>query len=99
MSFTGRWTIEIPTPIGKQEIVLDIVEENGAVRGMATSRDETVPFGDPVVEGDRIRWSQRITKPMKMNVKFDLTRTGDALAGTSKPGILPAIAINGRRSD
>ena len=66
MSFDGRWAITIATPIGKQQVTLDIVDRDGALSGTATQGDETVPFVDPVVEGDDIRWSQKITKPMNM---------------------------------
>lgn len=97
MSFDGRWTITIMTPIGKQEVTLDISQAGDAISGTATQGDETVPFIDPVVEGDRIRWSQKITRPMNMTVKFDLRRDGDTLSGTAKPGILPATAVTGRR--
>ena len=97
MSFDGQWTITIATPIGKQEVLLDIVNRDGRVEGRATQGDESVPFLDPVTEGDRIRWSQQITKPMRMTIKFDLTRQGDTLSGTAKPGILPSTKVAGAR--
>ena len=52
---------------------------------------------DPVVEGDAIQWSQQITKPMRMKIKFALTRDGDALSGSAKPGILPRSVVTGTR--
>ena len=97
MSFDGEWAITIATPIGKQEVVLRIVERDGRLAGTATQGDETVPFVDPIVEGDRIRWSQQISRPMRMKVKFDLVRDGDELSGSAKPGILPSTAVTGRR--
>lgn len=97
MSFDGRWQITIATPIGKQEVVLDIVDRDGQVSGTATQGDESVPLIDPVIEGDHIRWSQQITKPMRLKIKFDVTRQGDALSGTAKPGILPSTNVTGSR--
>ena len=97
MSFDGRWHITIPTPIGKQQVTLAIVDRDGQLSGTATQGSETVPFVDPVVEGDRIRWSQQVTKPMRLSIKFDLTRSGEALSGTAKPGILPTTSVTGVR--
>ena len=98
MSFDGRWQIVIPTPMGKQTVTLDIVDRDGAVSGTATSGEETVPFLDPVVEGDRIRWSQKISKPMSLTIKFDLARDGDALSGKAKAGIFPSTTVTGARA-
>ena len=98
MSFDGRWQITIPTPMGKQNITLDIVDREGALSGTATSSEETVPFLDPVVEGNRIRWSQKISKPMNLTIKFDLVREGDALSGKAKAGIFPSTNVTGARA-
>ena len=54
MSFHGRWKIAIPTPIGRQEVVLDILHRDGVLSGTATQGPETVPFVDPVADGDRL---------------------------------------------
>ncbi len=98
MSFEGKWQIEIATPIGKQVVDLDIERrDGGGYAGTATQGDETVALVDPTVDGDRIQWSQQITKPMKMKIKFALTRDGDTLSGSAKPGILPNSAVTGTR--
>ena len=97
MSFHGRWKIAIPTPIGRQEVVLDILDRDGVLSGTATQGPETVPFVDPVADGDRLTWSQKITKPIAMTVRFDLVRDGDALSGKAKPGILPSTPVTGVR--
>ncbi|MET4897086.1 hypothetical protein RN629_07925 [Sphingomonadaceae bacterium jetA1] len=99
MSLHGRWQISIPTPLGRQDVLLDIVHREGPISGTATQGDETVPFIDPVADGDRIQWSQRITKPMSMVIKFDLTRDGETLTGRAKPGFLPSISVSGTRVD
>lgn len=98
MSFDGRWHITIPTPIGRQDVVLDIVDRDGQLSGTATQGDESVPFLDPVIDGHRLRWSQRVTKPMRLSIAFDLARDRDTLSGTAKPGILPSITVTGTRA-
>jgi hypothetical protein len=98
MEFAGVWQIEIATPIGKQLVTLKIDEKNGIVTGTATQGTETVPFVDPVKAGDRLQWTQSITKPLKMTVKFDLQCFGDTVSGTAKPGIFPSAKVIGQRS-
>ena len=98
MSFDGDWEIVIDTPIGRQIATLRIHDRDGAVSGTATQGDEIVNMIDPVINGDRIDWSQRITKPLKMTIKFSLARDGDALSGSAKPGIFPSSLVAGSRA-
>ena len=97
MSFEGIWTITIATPIGKQEVALQLTERDGAVAGSATQGDEVVALVDPQLDGERLRWSQNVTKPMRLSIKFDVIRDGDTLSGTAKPGILPGVKVVGQR--
>jgi hypothetical protein len=90
--------VTIDTPIGKMAVVFDITEKNGAIQGTARSDAETVEFLDPVADGNRLTWSQDVTTPMKLTLKFDVTVEGDTMTGTSKAGIVPASKLYGSRS-
>jgi hypothetical protein len=96
--FGGSWDVTIATPIGDMAVVFDITEKDGAISGTARSVDETVDFLSPVAEGNRLTWSQDVTTPMRLTLKFDVTVEGDAMTGTSKPGMLPASKVEGTRS-
>jgi hypothetical protein len=97
-TFAGSWDVTIDTPIGKLAVVFDITEEKGVIRGTGSSGDETVEFIDPVADGNRLTWSQNVTTPMKLSLKFDVTVDGDAMTGTSKAGIVPASKLYGNRT-
>lgn len=97
MSFQGRWNVTITTPIGKQHVELQLTDREGQVSGSATQGAETVPLLDPHRDGDRLRWTQHVTRPMKLTISFDVTRDGDTLAGAAKPGILPSVKVVGQR--
>jgi hypothetical protein len=99
MSFQGAWTIQIATPIGKQQVLLTITDSGDVLEGTATQGNETVPFLQPRIEGNRLRWTQRVTKPMRLTIAFDLARDGDHLIGTAKAGIFPASSVTGARSE
>jgi hypothetical protein len=97
-TFAGSWDVMLATPIGDLVVVFDITEENGAIQGIARSDDETVDFLDPVADGNRLRWSQEVTTPMKLKLDFDVTVEGDTMTGTSKAGILSSKVSGSRTS-
>ena len=98
-TFAGSWDITIATPIGEIAAVFDITEQDGVISGIARSDAETVDFVDPVADGDRLTWSQKVTTPMQLNLKFDVTVEGDTMTGISNPGgMMPASKVNGTRS-
>ncbi len=49
-------------------------------------------------EGDeQVRWRQRVTKPMRLNLDFEVTISGDTLTGVSRAGRLPRTQVTGTR--
>ncbi|GHO56988.1 hypothetical protein [Ktedonobacter robiniae] len=97
MSLTGSWNINIATPIGTQSATLELTENEGVVEGMAKGDAETTPLITPALNGNRLTWKQSITKPMRLNLTFDVTIDGDTLTGTSKAGMLPSSKVTGMR--
>jgi hypothetical protein len=91
--------VTIATPIGEINAVFDIADQDGAIGGTARSDEETVEFLDPVAEGNRLTWTQKVTTPMQLTLKFDVTVEGDTMTGMSNPGgMMPASKVNGTRS-
>ena len=70
---------------------------DGMVTGAATQGSEKVPLEELVISGNRVTWKQRITKPMKLNLRFDVSVDGDAMIGTAIAGVLPASKLEGHR--
>ena len=97
-TFAGNWNVTIDTPIGKMAVVFDINETDGVITGTASSDAETVDFIDAVADGNRLTWSQAVTTPMKLTLKFDVTVDDDSMTGTSKAGFLPASKVYGSRA-
>jgi isocitrate lyase len=96
--FTGVWNVTIDTLVGKIEAVFDITEVDGTIHGIARTDAETSEFVDAVATGDQLTWTQAVTTPMKLTLKFDVTIEGDTMTGTSKAGIFPASKVTGTRS-
>ncbi|MFC7441736.1 hypothetical protein [Laceyella putida] len=63
----------------------------------ATGAIEVVEFVDAAIDGNRLTWFQRITKPMRLNLNFEVTVNGNRMTGIAKAGLLPASKIMGER--
>ncbi|MEV6102557.1 hypothetical protein [Nocardia sp. NPDC051981] len=97
MSVVGTWNMSISTPIGKIKAVVELREHDGILTGVAHGAGEDVPLTDISLDGGRLTWKQAITKPMRLNLAFDVTVDGDSLRGTSKAGRLPSSKVTGER--
>lgn len=98
----GDWDVSIKTPVGTLHIAYCFrLDDQGVLTGSAAGRHETVPCTDIVVSdddgGQRVRWRQSVTKPMKLNLQFDVLVEGDDLRGHSRAGRLPQSTISGTR--
>lgn len=101
MSAAGTWNMTIDTPIGKQKAVL-VLDQNadGTWSGTSESLDsgEKSALTDVTVNGDEVSWHQAVTKPMKLNLKCNITIDGDTLTGKAKAGMFPAVNMTGERA-
>ncbi|MFH8738744.1 MULTISPECIES: hypothetical protein [unclassified Streptomyces] len=97
MSVEGTWDLSVSTPIGKIKAVVELLRQDGVLSGAAHGTGEEVPLSDIALDGDRLTWKQTVTKPLRLNLAFAVTISGDTLTGTSKAGRLPASKVTGRR--
>jgi hypothetical protein len=99
MSVDGTWQLVIDTPIGRQRAVLQLSTVDGVRHGVARDEryGEEVELTDIALDGNRLTWAQSITRPMRLNLRFDVTVDGDELTGRSKAGRLPAAKVTGHR--
>ncbi|SEE08633.1 hypothetical protein SAMN04490357_6863 [Streptomyces misionensis] len=97
MSPEGTWDLTIATPVGRIEAVARFRYDDGVLSGTAHGAGQDVPLTDLVSDGDRLTWRQSVTKPLRLNLTFAVTVTGDTLSGTSRAGRLPASQVTGVR--
>ncbi|MBE2998167.1 hypothetical protein IDM40_05520 [Nocardiopsis sp. HNM0947] len=99
MPVTGDWDLTITTPIGRIEPTVRITEEGGALSGIAwTEGAEPEELLDLEFDGARLTWRQRVRRPLRLNLRFELDVDGDELSGVSRAGRLPASTVRGRRT-
>jgi hypothetical protein len=98
MSVAGKWNLVIVTPIGKQAVVLELRETgDGGIAGVAVGSAETTALLEARLDGDTLTWRQAITRPMRLNLAFEVTIAGDTMQGIAKAGRLPGSKVTGTR--
>jgi hypothetical protein len=97
MVLEGTWDVTIKTPIGSLAVVYEFTENVGALAGSATLKEETSPLQDLAIDGARVKWRQSVTKPMRLNLDFDVLVAGDRMTGHSRAGRLPRSSVTGVR--
>lgn len=95
--FDGEWDTTVATPVGKIQIKLSISTSNGMIQGKAIQGNETVEFQHPALKDNKLTWLLPVTKPMRLNLKFEVAADGDDMTGTAKAGMLPASKLTGKR--
>lgn len=101
-AITGTWDVALKTPIGTLSVQYRFEETAEGLRGTATGKDETVPLSDiestPTDDGaTHFTWQQKVSKPMRLNLDFDVVVNGNELAGHSRAGRLPRTRVTGHR--
>jgi cytochrome P450 len=90
------WKLTLKTPMGPQEMTLQIVRSGDGFTGRIDS-----PMGSEDVRGqiagDRLTWIMEVTKPTKIKLEFDVTVSGDAMAGKAKLGMFGKSDLTGQR--
>jgi len=94
----GTWNATLESMIGTMQVRFVISESNGQLTGEASNDSETVPMLDLQQTGSALTWTQDVTKPMQLTLKFEAQLKGDSMTGTAKAGFLPGAKIVGQRS-
>ena len=99
-SILGTWDVRLKTPIGSIDVVYTFTDVGG-LTGSAATGAEVVPLHDidvrPEPGGERVTWRQSVTRPMRLNLAFDVLVSGTELNGHSRAGRLPRSNVTGVR--
>jgi hypothetical protein len=93
----GKWNVTINTPVGDQAGVLELRVDGTALSGSMSAANYSVEIGDGRVMGDRLEWSAKLTKPMRMTLKFTATVQADRIEGQAKH-LLGSASFAGTRA-
>ncbi|MFD6140713.1 hypothetical protein [Promicromonospora sp. NPDC060271] len=97
----GTWDVSLKTPVGTLKVRYTFTEDGGRLAGTAEGQGETGALEaiavEPTADGERVTWSQKVTRPVRLNLDFDVVATGDVLQGQSHAGRLPRTQVSGTR--
>lgn len=99
MDATGWWDVEVPTPLGRLHFDVHI-RDDGEVTASYRGRPIPVPAMQTSPEGDglRVRWTQRLTFPVRVEIGLDALVIGERLTGIATAGsLMPPARLEGRR--
>lgn len=84
MSATGQWNVVIKTPMGNNEVVLDLQADGNELHGAIKGPKETNEIFDGKVDGNSLSWGAKVSTPMPMTLEFSATIAGDSISGGAK---------------
>jgi len=94
----GKWNCTVESPMGEQEFVLTVVSDGDRFTGSAVGNIGSKDIPDGSVEGDTLRWTMQVSKPMPLTLSCKATIAGDTLEGKVKAGIFGSFPIAGSRA-
>ncbi len=80
----GVWDVVIATPMGKQVVAYYIAAADGGLMSTATQGGEASPLLNPAADGGRLTWTQHVTKPMRLTLRFDVMVDGAAMTAPGR---------------
>lgn len=92
----GKWKITIDTPMGKKTGVLELLVSGQTLTGTLSDAEHRVAISDGRIEGNRLSWQAKITKPMRLSFKFTATVDEDRISGAARH-LLGTATFSGTR--
>ena len=93
----GRWNVKISTPMGERTGVLDLHVQGNTVTGSLSDGEHHVAITDGKVDGNKLEWQAKVTKPMRLSFKFTAVVEGDRISGTARH-LLGSATFSGTRA-
>jgi hypothetical protein len=93
----GKWNITINTPMGVRSGVLDLSVSGQTLTGTLSDAEHRVAISDGRVEGNKLSWKAKVTKPMRLSFKFTAIVEQDRISGEARH-MLGAAAFSGTRA-
>ena len=95
-SVRGKWNIIIKTPLGDKPGILDLETDGTSLSGTLTDADNTSIIADGKVDGMKLQWTSKLSKPMPMSLTFTAAVDGNRISGAARH-MLGSAAFRGTR--
>lgn len=95
-SVDGAWKITLSTPMGPQHFTAHFTTQGDTLSGRLDSDMGSQDFTGKI-EGSKLSWTMKVTKPMPLTLKYDIRAEGSRLAGKVKMGMFGTAKLTGER--
>jgi aerobic carbon-monoxide dehydrogenase large subunit len=93
----GTWKLTLATPLGPQTFTAEFETNGSVITGRLMQGDfEPAPF-EGTVDGTKAVWDLKVTKPIKITLKYNVEFDGPKLVGKVKMGIFGTAKLVGER--
>jgi hypothetical protein len=96
-SLEGTWSLTIKSPTGPMETSLFIERSGDALTGSQSGQGLTSPISDVKFEGNKLSWTNHVTKPMKMKLECSGVVEGKNISGKVKAGFMGTYPFFGTK--
>ena len=93
----GKWNITIKTPMGDKSGILDLQVSGNTLNGSLSDAEHHVAISDGRVDGNKLTWKAKITKPMRLSFKFTASIEQDRISGHARH-LLGSATFSGTRA-
>jgi hypothetical protein len=80
----GKWNITLKTPLGEKTGVLELAANGAILTGSMSDGEHFAAISDGRVDGNRLSWSAKIVKPMRLSFKFTALVEEDKISGSAR---------------
>src|SRR5215475_9935924 len=80
----GKWHITLNTPMGERKGVLELKVEGKKLSGSLSDGEHFAAIHDGKVDGNKLKWSAQIEKPMRLSFKFTAVVENERISGAAK---------------
>jgi hypothetical protein len=80
----GKWNITIKAPMGDRSGVLELRVDGRTLTGSLSDEEHHVAITDGKIDGNKLSWQAKITKPMRLSFKFTAIVEQDRISGTAR---------------
>jgi hypothetical protein len=80
----GKWNIVLNTPMGERRGVLALETAGTTLTGSMSDGEHVAVISDGRVDGNRLSWSAKLTKPMRMSLKITAQVDDDRISGSAR---------------
>ncbi len=94
----GRWAMTMFPPVGAPQSMTGIFAVDGKTLKGRLESDQGDQEFEGTVDGNKLLWTMKVTKPMPITLKYDVQIDGDQLTGKVKMGLFGTAKVSGERA-